>query len=233
MRGAKRALLISSAVILLCMLLIGTITVVMFSDTQRVKNHLKAGDMNITLMRTNLTSYSLSQETGMLIEKPANTEIVNFSGSTERNVFDIKKGVTPIVPGSWYEATMQIANDTEGARSDVAFTYWLEIKLDLSELTEAEIKSLVLDEQLKITVTTKEGTPEAATVSQTLDQGWMIGNEETPIGKLDVGESENFKVKMEFLDHGKANNSAMAQRLSFDLIVHAVQYAEVSTTSGE
>ena len=47
----KRTLLVSCAVILLCMTVIIGMTWALFTDTHTVKNHLKAGDLDITLER--------------------------------------------------------------------------------------------------------------------------------------------------------------------------------------
>ena len=50
----KRTLLVSSAVIMLCMTIIVGMTWALFTDTQTVHNHLQAGDLKITLKRTEL-----------------------------------------------------------------------------------------------------------------------------------------------------------------------------------
>ena len=47
----KRALLVSASVILLCMTIIVGMTWALFTDTQKVNNHLQAGDLSITLKR--------------------------------------------------------------------------------------------------------------------------------------------------------------------------------------
>ena len=208
-----RALLVSSSVILLCTAIVIGITFALFTDSVNVNNHLKAGDMNITLTRTKLVTYSLDGQTGYLRETEDSTRI-DFSDPTDRNVFDIEDGAR-IVPCSYYEATMEVANSK--ATSDTAFAYWIEIKLDTTQLTEEQLGTLKLDEQMKITVVSNAGT-----IERTLDQGLIIGSKDDPIGILETNTSDTFDVKVEFLDLPD-NNAAKSQNLKFDLVVYAVQ----------
>ena len=50
----RRAMLVSCAVILLCMAIIGGMTFALFTDRATISNHLQAGDLQITLKRTEL-----------------------------------------------------------------------------------------------------------------------------------------------------------------------------------
>ena len=53
----------------------------------------------------------------------------------------------------------------------------------------------------------------------------MVGSEEEPIAVLEVGESGDFSVAVEFLDLASAvNDAAQGDDVTFDLVVHAVQY---------
>lgn len=224
----KRALLVSSSVMLLCITIIVGMTWALFTDTVTVKNHLQAGDLNITLERTKLETYSIDTATGYLAST-TNNDVVNFSDSTDKNVFGLTTG-SKIVPCSSYTATMQISNNTAAVlsnkqNSDVAYKYWIEVKLDVSGLEEKDIKALKLDEQLKITVSSKEL---AVPQSKLLSEGLTVGSSTAPIGRLTVGDSDTFTVKMEFVD-GANNNAAKAQNLTFDLIVHAVQETTAPT----
>lgn len=224
----KRALLVSASVILLCMTIIVGMTWALFTDTVTVENHLQAGDLNITLERTKLETYSIDATTGYLAST-TNNDVVNFSNPTGKNVFDLTTG-SKIVPCSSYTATMKISNNTavgsgNAQNSDVAYDYWIEIKLDVSGLTTEEIEALKLDEQLKITVSSEElAEPKAALLSE----GLTVGSSSAPIGTLTLGDTDEFTVKMEFVD-GSNNNAAKTQKLTFDLIVHAVQRTTAPT----
>lgn len=217
----KRSLLVSSAVILLCLTVIVGMTFALFTDTVEVENHLQAGDLNITLERTKLETYSIDSTTGYLKSTTDNT-VVDFSNPTGKNVFDLTTD-SKIVPCSSYTATMRISNNT--ANSDVAYDYWIEIKLDVAGLTAEEIEALKLDEQLMITVASEELTEP---LSNLLSEGLNVGSSTAPIGTLTLGDSDTFTVKMEFVD-GANNNAAKTQDLTFDLIVHAVQRTEAPT----
>ena len=204
----KRSVLLSALTLMLCLALVASGTYALFSDQVTLKNHLQAGTLDITLIRTNLKTLSLDNTTGFLVETE-NPEDVDFSAPTTRNVFDITDE-TLVVPGCVYDAEMQIKNN-----SDVAFGYWLEIVFD-------DTVDLTLAEQLKVTVTTADGSK---SISGMLDQNkGLIGEEADPIGILAKTGSALFTVTVEFcdLDHS-VNNNAKLTSFEFDIIVHAVQ----------
>lgn len=225
----KRALIVSAAVILLCMTIIVGMTWALFTDTAEVENHLQAGDLNITLERIQLDTKSLDAK-GYLATKTS-TEIVNFSTTRtdKRNMFDLGEGAK-IVPGSSYTATMRISNNRAevGAHklnSDVAYDYWIEIKLDVTGLKAEEIEALKLDEQLKVTVNSELLTKAEYAF---LNAGLKVGSEQSPIGTLALGEYDDFTVTVEFVD-SSSNNAAKTQSLKFDVIVYAVQRTTAPT----
>ena len=200
-RNRKRALLISGSVILLCLTVIVGMTAALFTDDEVVNNHLRAGDLNITLVRTKLISTYLTDR-GFL-DTVTDGQLKDFTNETSENVFDLNGAV--IVPKSKYIAEMQISNE-----SDVAFEYWIEI-------VYTGAADIELAEQISVTVNTEE--------SKRLNQGLMVGSESEPIEVLAVGEAGKFTVTVEFLDlDNSVNNLAQGDSVTFDLIVHAVQY---------
>ena len=207
MTKRKRSVLLAVMTLVLCLAMLAGGTYALFSDQVTLKNHLQAGTLDITLMRTNLKTRSLNNQTGFLVltEDP---EDVNFSEPQDRSVFDIVKNETLVVPGCWYEAEMQITNNT-----DVAFGYWFEIVFD-------DTVDLTLAEQLKITVTTVDGET-SGMLSKSAGQ---IGKEDAPVGILAKTGSQLFTIKLEFcdLDHS-VNNNAKGASFDFDVVVHAVQ----------
>ena len=146
-------------------------------------------------------------------------------------MFGITKD-TRVVPCSSYAATMKITNN-----SDVAFGYWIEIKLNFegeNKLSDAQLAALHLDEQIQVYINDQ-------TQAVTLDNGLFVGDREHPISKLakaptynDKNEpshtlpsTETFVVCVSFKNlDDETNNKAQGQKLSFDLIVHAVQLPE-------
>ena len=222
----KRTVLVSTAIILLCMSIIVGMTWALFTDTKTVNNHLQAGDLSITLLRTELTKTMLDGK-GYLdtVEVQKTTdEPVDFSendpnDTADDNVFGIEEGET-IVPGTKYVAVMKIEN-----HSDVAFGYWIEIKCS------DESKQEDLAKQLKVTVTTSTDSYDFVA------NGLIVKPEQGYIEAVEVGADDvYFTVTVEFVDLGLdadgvgANNSAKNDTVDFDLIVNAVQLTTAPTT---
>lgn len=173
----------------------------MFSDKETVVNHLRAGDLDITLQRTKLTATYVNNK-GYL-ESYTTNDIKDFTNETSENVFALDGAV--IVPQSKYIAEMQVSNN-----SDVAFAYWVEI------IYTGHI-GVELADQLEIIIDSSEG--------RRLSEGLKVGSEEDPIAVLGIGDSHKFTVSVEFLDLENAiNDMAQGDNVTFDLIVHAVQY---------
>ena len=206
----KRALLVSASVILLCMTIIVGMTWALFTDTQKVNNHLQAGDLSITLKRTELTKTTLNAQ-GKLVTSAPDTTTKNFSNPTDENVFGIVEG-EKIVPGTKYVAKMQVEN-----HSDVAFGYWIEI------VCTDKTNGADLAKQLKVTVNT------GSDASASVNDGLTVGSSSNYVGELIIGATAEFTVTVEFLDSFVAENNidhndlAQGENLSFDLVVHAVQ----------
>ena len=182
----------------------------LYTDQATVTNHLNAGELEVTLARTALTTKTIDRSTGLLKETVYPPEEVDFTEGTKRNVFEIDEE-TKIIPGSKFDASMKIRND-----GSIAFTYWIEIKFD-SDVTSA------LADQLKVTVTTEDGTETTAFLSS----GMIIGSAGAPLGTLLTKESTSFSVSVEFLELGaEINDAAQGESIDFDLVVHAVQVVE-------
>ena len=209
MATKRRGVLLSVITLVLCLSLVAVGTYALFSDSVTLTNHLQAGKLDVTLMRTNLVTNTLDKDTGFLVEKTIGGE-ENFSNTTTNtaNVFGLTSE-SLIVPYSEYTATMKIVNEAD--KSDVAFHYWVEIRFDDKD-------DLALADQLKVTVT----APGGKTISSTLAEGKDLGDEKNPIGTLARGKAAEFTVSVLF-DHSDDNNSAQGQQVNFDLIVHAVQ----------
>lgn len=213
----KRVLLISCTVILLCVCIITGMSYALFTDGVSVKNHLKAGNLDVTLTRTGLV-YNVLNEDGELEVYTVN-DPCDFTNTTSENVFGIDSTDIRIVPGSYFDATMEIAH---GATSNTAFQYSIEIKL-IGE-------SNALAEQLKVTITDPDGNVTTKMLSE-LAQGLSI-----PCGKMKVGaEAQSFKVRVDFVDDVDYNqdkteedelmdnDEAQEQSVVFDLVITAVQ----------
>ncbi len=209
----RRALLVSSAMILLCLTIVVGTTFALFSDEEKFTHHLQAGTLDVTLERTKLTTKSLNDR-GFLVDAVDSTA-KDFSNdeSDGENVFGVSDGAL-IVPLSSYTADMKITNNRVGESgktdvvSNVAFAYWVEI---VYSTETGKISGEELKDQVEITIT-KGGVE-------------ITQDATNPIGVLGVGESEEFTVTVLFTNlENSVNNLAQGQGLWFDMIVHAVQY---------
>ena len=212
----KRALLVSSAIILLCMTIIVGATYSLFTDRFSVGNHLVAGELEISLQRTRLAYMSLD-DAGYLSETVNNT-VHDFTDRTSNNIFGLDAGNIRIAPGSYFEADLRVINDNaENANyySNVAFTY--DVTFVLLE------GNPYLANQMQVTVIDHLGNEK----TMRLDEA--VNGHVFEAGTLEAGEiGQNFTVRVEFLDDVNYpdefdNDLAKGGELIFDLVVSAVQ----------
>ncbi len=208
MKNKIKILFISYAVILLCTCFIVTGTYALFTDSAKVTNHLKAGNLDIKLERVNL-EYQVLNEEGYL-EKYSNQDRVNFTGLVGKNIFGLDSKDILIVPGSYFEATLEIKNN-----GNVAFEYRCEMILSqaVNELSK----------QVVVTITDSNNAVSIMSLSD-ISNGYTF-----KLGEMNNNVlTDSFTIRLEFLDDAKNNlevdnNSAKNQELSFDLVVEAVQ----------
>ena len=198
----KRTLVISGAIILMCLVIIFGMTVGLFTDSEIVRNHLKAGDLEATLTRTYL-EYNILDENGRLQVLKAEGDF-DFSAASTNNIFGIDSTNLLIIPGSYFKADMRISNT-----GNVAFNYNVGIQL-LGE-------SNALAEQLQVTITHPDGKTTTKMLSEMI-QGITIDTGELIRG----GAAQNFSVEIRFVDVS-GNNAAQTQIAEFDLVVTAIQ----------
>lgn len=211
----KKALFIAIPIILLCIAIIAGATFGLFTNVINANNHLDSGELEISLIRTDL-EYCILNEEGNL-EVTTITDDYDFSGSTEENVFGIKSENVKFAPCSYFDADMEIRNN-----GNVAFDYSVGIALisDSNDLTE----------QLIVTVTHFDGTTTTKKLSELVDGASIF------TGTMKATEtSQSFSVKVEFIDDIVANANlaegeipidndlAKNQSAVFDLVVTAVQ----------
>ena len=222
MRKANRtrALLTSSSIVLLCMSIIIGMTYALFTDSHTIVHHLKAGELDVTLMRTNL-EYVVLNDKGVM-EKVTNSKAYNFTEPTEDSVFGLDSSDIKIVPGSYFEAVMEIGNN-----GNVAFDYvaGFELRGDVNALAE----------QLMVTVKDAEG--ETVVDAKPLSE-FSADNYAFYSGSVNVGDAaQSFTVRMEFVDDVTVNETeiiidnddAEGQEAVFDLVVRATQSTAVET----
>lgn len=200
----KRVLLISCSVIMLCICIIAGMSYALFTDSVSVGNHLQAGNLNVTLTRTNL-EYSVLNDDGELAVTTVEDDL-DLTTSNANNVFGIDSTDIRIVPGSYFDADLEIKN-----AGNTAFNYSVSIKL-LGGSTD-------LAEQLKVTVRDENGD-----VIDTQMLGDLASGMSIDTGKMKVGDTaQKFSVCVEFIDNTSINNAAQNDSAVFDLVVTAIQ----------
>lgn len=211
MAGKKlRTLLMCTLSIMLCMATAVVGTYALFTDKVTLNNHLQAGTLEISLVRTKLTKTELTAD-GYLKTNTFTTP-TNFSSTntTNENVFGITDG-TLVVPGSSYQADLKLTNG-----GSVAFTYLVELKI-------IEGGSTALADQLIITAGKSEATATPKKLSDVANG--LIFDGELAAPTPETNTAVNFFVKVEFVNDTEtdANNKAKNGEVKFDIVVSAFQ----------
>lgn len=204
MNKSMKTLIVAITSLVACVALLVAGTYALWSAQFDFTNHLQAGTMKAELYREKLTVVKLD-DAGY----PKTITDTTVVGSDEvDNLFGIETG-NLIVPGSSFKADLRLDN-----KGDVAFGYWIEIKLKSANNELAQ--------QLKVIVTVNNAATDAK-----LNNGLTVGSDDVFIGT--VGTQANnasayftVEVVLENLP-GTENNSAMNKTAEFDLIVHATQ----------
>ena len=211
----KRVLLIACAMVLLCMSMVIGITYGLYTQSLTTGNHLKAGNLDISLIRTDLSYCVLNEEGELAVTRVE--EDRDFTASTDENIFGMDASGLRIAPGAWFDAEMKVVNN-----GNVAFTYDVGIRLQGS--------ANALAEQLRFTVTYPDGTVTEKLLSEMTEEFSVAS------GKMKVTDNaQTFRVRVDFLDDVKENANrpdgdapmdndlAQSQSVAFDMFVTAVQ----------
>lgn len=210
----NRLLLILCLVLVLCLGIIIGIWLSLPASSLSVGNHLRSGRLDVTLKRTGL-EYKVPDENGRMHIVTVGDEL-DLTESTECNVFGLDTEDILIVPGSYFDAELELSNN-----ADTAIAYSVTVRL-LGRSNE-------LAEQLRVTVTRFDGTTEEHMLSE-LTHGMSV-----QAGEMTVGvETQNFRIRVEFLNDAvyndelpngtpqadrMNNNAAQSQTVAFDLVV--------------
>ena len=187
-------------------------TYALFSDSVKVSNHLKAGNLNISLLRTSYSKTTLDDD-GYLTTV-ADSTVTDFTDATDKNIFDIQDDEV-IVPGSSFTANMKLVNGklngSEYVASSTAFQY--DVKLDIDEESDEELLS-----QMMVTINKGSELVVSKKLSEFTDDTIFSDT----MTKNDA--YQEFSVKLDFSDLTSAeNNLAQDQKANFDLIIEAIQ----------
>ena len=215
-RRRTRAIILALIAIVLSMTLISASTFALFSDRVTVKNHLQAGSLQATLVRT-AHSYKILDNDGYLKLTEVTTEAVN--ANTVDNVFGLPTDAL-IAPQSVLTASFRISNN-----STVAFDYVVElVVVDASGNKLATTALTALHEQLVLEMTANGNTYTLKDAADGTHDFKIVGA--APVVR---NGSADFTVKLSFKDDNDVNNNAMDQKVYFDIIISAVQHVERPT----
>ena len=204
----RRTLLIAAMSIMLSVAMLVAGTYALFSDSVTVENHLVAGTLQVTLVRTKLEQRKLDSN-GVVKDLAADETRENFTNTTtdEKNIFGIGKNEV-IAPSSSYKATMLITNG-----GTVAFDYIVRIKLGTSGDKQSDED---LCKQVKVVV--NGDTENARYLYECADNDLEVLR-----GRIVAGGSQAIFTIQLIFENRSDNNNAQAQKAWFDLTVEALQ----------
>ena len=199
---SSKIFLLSCVTLLLCLTLLIATLYTMYVNEMNLVNHLSAGDLEITLVRTEITGKVYGSDG--LMHDYSNTNRVDFSNPTEANLFDLTEE-TYFVPGMEYKATLAVENN-----SDTVFGYYV-------ELLVSDESSKELCNQLQVVISSEDKQ-----VSGKLSD-LFLGSENDYVSIVELGASSSLTVEIYFVDDSSVNNNVMDEKVYFDLVVHANQ----------
>lgn len=200
-KSKLRILLTASVLTMLSVTLLAGGTYALFTSNTSVKNHLKAGNLNVSLLRTKYSKTVLDND-GYLVTKEDN-ETVDFTKANDKNIFGLEESEL-IVPTSKFSADLKMSNN-----GSVAFDYKITLDLD-----KTKSGSHLID-QLEITIKDSDGS-----YSKKLSE---CDNFAIYSGVMSTSDNaKEFKISLEFVN-SDSNNEAKNEEAYFDLIVEATQ----------
>jgi len=212
---SRKTLIGSVIIIIICLAIIAGVAYALLADSIDTRAHLRAGALDVILIRTNL-EYKVLDENGRLTVYEDMNDF-DFTEDVSDNVFGISESVR-IAPNSYFDATFTVGH---GEESNVAFDY--KVGIDLNGTSND------LAEQVKVIVT----GPNNVTVTKMLSD--FNDGATVAVGTIDAhAPSQNFNVRVEFIDDEATgqlldsnkvidNDLTQSQTVAFDLYVKANQ----------
>lgn len=206
----RRLLIVSCSIILLCMISIVGMTFALFTDSVSVINHLKAGELDVNLYRTNLEYKAYDSQGNFNVVNDSNP--VDFSDpQPNKSIFGLDSSNITLVPTMYFEATLKLEGNAD-CWYDYSCTFVLGSGVDMD-----------LADQVQVTITYADTNkaPASFRLSSLASSGYTL-----EVGTMEPGtRSEEFKIKILFENDPAhtLNNAVMGKEIAFDLIVEAVQ----------
>lgn len=232
MSKKTRTLLLSTMIIMLCVLIISASSFALFTDSASIENHLEAGTLDLKLIRVGVTHSYLDSEGYISTKSYQNTELLpdgeetykDFTKPISKNAFGLASA-TMIVPKGYFIANMLLQN-----AGNVAYNFNVEIEWDSNAATKDAQKELA--KQIKVTFTEYDANGKVLRETTRMLYEMKDDNAKFMSGTMDnvdYSADRKFDVKVEFVDDDDSNyahltnNDAMDAKVYFDLHVTAEQ----------
>lgn len=233
----KRILLLSSSIILLCVCLIAGATFALFTEDATVKTHLKAGNLDLVLMRESY-SYNYLDNKGELADV-SETDPKDFTDPSAENFFGFDDSTTFLmVPGSKFETVFSIGHE-KGSGNVPASNTAFDFNVDIVLTENTDPKAVAFAKQLYVTI----GSYDTDGNEVVWSEGYMYDGQFSLVDNLtntDKYSEDDLHITIDepaqklfarvvFRDHKDTedknddNNDAMQGDVTFDLFVTAVQ----------
>lgn len=219
----KKAILISAVIAVVCAAVVVGASFALFSKRSDVETYLSAGELNATLVRTDLKGVFVDENGILGKEKTVDTDVdLTNTDSASGSAFMFGDETSPVynVPGVWEEATLQLTNTGNVAfDSSIVFSY-------TGTAPKAGTPEYVLASKLVVTVSDNTRTLKTGTLAQIISGGVIDLN-----ARQLASQSYAFKIKIELpyesevVDDG-TGNTIMNANLKFTFTVTATQTVE-------
>lgn len=213
----KKLIVLSVAFILACICLLIGATFALFTESNTSSHHLYSGTLDIGLTRTNL-KYKTINDLGYLVENTV-TDDIDLTKTTHayENAFGLNSQSVKIIPGSYFEADLEITND-----GNTAFVYYITMSYKGIENE--------LSKQLNVTITHADGSTTVKTLNE------FSGGIRLEAGEMSAKDlAESFKIRIDFTEdtifngtnppptENMDNDLAQTSAVNFDISVYAEQ----------
>ena len=225
----KKAILISAVIAVVCAAVVVGASFALFSKQSDVETYLSAGELNATLVRTDLKGVFVDENGILGKEKTVDADVdLTNTDSASGTAFMFGDESSPVynVPGVWEEATLQLTNT-----GNVAFDSTLTFSF-VANAPSADTPESRLADKLVVTVSDNLGSVlKTGSLTEVVNGGAIALNT-----RQLAGGSFVFRIKIELpYESGSADDGTgetiMNANLRFTFTVTATQTVEEGAIS--
>lgn len=219
----KKAVLASVLIALVCVTVLVAASVALFSQSATVDTYLNAGELKISLVRTDLKG-RFADKNGVLSAEKTFTEDVDLTDAeaTGNSAFKFGNEQSPVfnVPGVWEEAWLKLTN-----LGNVAFDYSLTFIYGEESAPVSGTPEYNLANKLLVTVSLPDGTPiKSGTLAQTVQDGKLeLGTITATNAHATIRVKVELPYEADSVDDG-TGDTVMNANLKFGFVITATQH---------